>query len=372
MSDSVSPEAIQKNETPPALEPAAGHDPPWSRPPVLLGLGAVIAVVAGVLGGLIVHWSTPKAAVVVDTNCDAVALADHVLPSVVTIHVTGRSGSSNGTGEIVRSDGYILTNDHVISSGVDGGTFTVLFSSGETAPATVVGRVTPLDLAVIKVDLPAKLPVIAVATGDVVVGEPVVALGSPLGLDGSVTRGIVSALGRQVTLPADGGTTAIISAAIQTDATINPGNSGGPLVDCQGQMVGVNTAGATTGGDSTGSIGIGFAIPVDLAVPVADELIKTGKFARPTFGMSVAPISPAIAAAYQLPVGLYVRSVAPGGPAATAGIKVGDVITAVAGSPARTEDALTHVAVQSQSGDKVDVTYVREGKTSQATIVLTT
>ena len=137
-------------------------------------------------------------------------------------------------------------------------------------------------------------------------------------------------------------------------------------------MVGVNTAGATTGGDSTGSIGIGFSIPVDLAVPVADELIKTGKFARPTFGMSVAPISPAVAAAYQLPAGLYVRSVASGGPAATAGLEVGDVITAVAGAPARTEDALTHVAVQSQSGDKVDVTYVRAGKTSQATIVLTT
>ena len=367
MSESVPPQTTGSN----AIEPTADHHRPWSRPPVLLALGAVIAVLAGVLGGLIVHWSTPKAAAVVDTNCDAVALADHVLPSVVTIHVSGRSGSSNGTGEILRDNGYILTNDHVISSGVDGGTFSVLFSSGETAPATVVGRVTPLDLAVIKVNLPVKLPVIAVAPNDVVVGEPVVALGSPLGLDGSVTRGIVSALGRQVTLPADGGTTAIISAAIQTDATINPGNSGGPLVDCQGQMVGVNTAGATTGGDSTGSIGIGFSIPVDLAVPVADELIKTGKFARPTFGMSVAPISPASAAAFGLPAGLYVQSVASGGPAATAGLKVGDVITVVAGSPARTEDALTHVAVQAQPGDKVDVTYVRDGQTSQASIVLT-
>ncbi len=361
--------------------PSAAPPPPASAEPtptrsrgpsggVLALLGVAIALVAGVAGGLVVKWTAEKPAVATVVECDAVAVADAVLPSVVTVHVTGASGGSNGTGEVVRDTGYILTNDHVVASGANGGTLSVLFSNGETLPASLVGRVTVLDLAVIKVDPPKPLPVIAVAPDAVSVGQPVVALGSPLGLDGSVTRGIVSALGRPVRVPADGGGTALISGAIQTDATINPGNSGGPLVDCQNRMVGVNTAGASLGDGTTGSIGIGFAIPVDQAIPVADQLIATGRFAMPTFGLSVAPITPAVAAQFGQSSGLFVQSVVPGGPAATAGMAEGDIITQVAGSPAANEDALTHVAVQSKPGDKVDIVFVRHGETHSAAVVL--
>ena len=231
------------------------------------------------------------------TECDAVSLADKVLPSVVTINVTNGNSRSNGSGEVIRADGYILTNDHVISPGVDGGTFQVQFANGQSLDATVVGRATALDLAVMKVVADKPLPVITIGSSAVPIGLPVVALGSPLGLAGSVTRGIVSALGREVTLPADAGTTALISDGIQTDAAINPGNSGGPLVDCAGEMIGVNTAIATVpnaaGGASSGSVGIGFAIPSDLASAVADQLIANGTFTMPSFGLAVVPLSAA-------------------------------------------------------------------------------
>lgn len=364
----------------------------------MVALCVVVALVAGVLGAVLVRWLWPPptqaatnggessttqaatsatapetgtgtAAGAAPIECDTVTLADKVLPSVVTINVTSSGNArSNGSGEVVRDDGYILTNDHVISAGVDGGSFSVLFSGGQTMDATVVGRAIGLDLAVLKVNADKPLPVIAIGSSAVPIGLPVVALGSPLGLDGSVSRGIVSALGRDVTLPAAGGTTALIPDGIQTDAAINPGNSGGPLVDCDGAMIGVNTAIATIGG---GSNGIGFAIPSDLASAVADQLISTGKFAMPSFGLSVVPISGTIAQRFGLPAGLFVRAITPGGGAEAAGLQEGDVITAIDGKDATDDTVLIRSALSHEVGDKVPVTYYRDGKSVDTTVTLT-
>ena len=169
------------------------------------------------------------------------------------------------------------------------------------------------------------------------VGQPVVALGAPLGLASTVTSGIVSALDRYVPVPGDGVTHHLIG-AIQTDAAINPGNSGGALVDCAGRLVGVNAAIATVpneaGVSGGGSVGLGFAIPVDLAKPIADELIRTGQPGHPTTGLQVQEIPPAVAEAAGTPTGLFVLAVDPGGPGAKAGLQAGDIITQVDGAPA--------------------------------------
>ncbi|MBO0889687.1 MAG: trypsin-like peptidase domain-containing protein, partial [Acidothermales bacterium] len=268
--------------------PATGT--PGGRRPrrgVLVGSAVVVAVVialiGGVVGGVIVRatdgsndHSTSLANASGDTRCPGVAVADKVLPSVVTITVRqsgAQGGGGSGSGEIIRGGGYILTNDHVIASGADGGHIDVVFATGRTEPATVVGRSTEFDLAVLRVQSTGDFPVITLGRSEPLrVGQPVVALGAPLGLQGTVTSGIVSALGRDVSVPAAGGQTARLPGSIQTDAAINPGNSGGALVDCGGRLVGINTAGATVpnpaGGSSSGSIGIGFAIPVDLAIVI--------------------------------------------------------------------------------------------------------
>jgi putative serine protease PepD len=185
---------------------------------------------------------------------------------VVTIRAAGGRQGGSGSGVVIRSGGYILTNDHVISVAAGGGTVSILRSDGESADATIVGRDTLTDLAVIKVEDASNLPAISLGdSSSLHVGEPVVALGSPLGLTSTVTAGIVSALNRYVRVPSDSGRAAHLVGAIQTDASINPGNSGGALVDCDARLVGINTAGATLGHTGGGSIGLGFAIPVDLA-----------------------------------------------------------------------------------------------------------
>jgi len=338
--------------------------------------GAVVALIAGLLGGYIGSRNTSASS---PGSCDAATVADRVLPSVVTVFATTANGGAggSGSGEVIRSDGYILTNDHVISPGANGGSLRVLFAAGESEPATLVGRDIKADLAVLKVTPPTeKLPTIAIGRSDtLVVGQPVVALGAPLGLYGTVTAGIVSALGREISLPADQGKTAVLTGAVQTDAAINPGNSGGALVDCQDRLIGVNTAISTVpnsaGHGGGGSVGLGFAIPVDLAITIADEIIKTGGVAYPYFGATVTAIPASVAARFGVPHGLYVESVVPAGPTANAGIHVGDIITEVAGQPATSTETLTGLATRKRAGDTVDITYVRDGKTSTTTVTLT-
>jgi len=210
---------------------------------------------------------------------------------------------------------------------------------------------------------------------DVVVGQPVVALGAPLGLSNTVTSGIVSALNRTVEVPADAGQTALLVSAVQTDAAINPGNSGGALVDCEGRLIGVPSAGAVApstgpGGGSSGSIGLGFAIPVDLAKTISDEIIATGTVTHSYFGVGVVTVPAGLASAQGHEGGIYVSSVVPGGPADSAGLKPGDVITSVDGKPATSADQLAAITIAKRPGDTVTVEFVRGGQSKTTKLTL--
>ncbi|MGH3703508.1 MAG: S1C family serine protease, partial [Agromyces sp.] len=317
--------------------------------------------------------ASTSASVADGSVCDATRVSKDVLPAVVTISARSGSGGGVGTGEIIRDDGYIVTNNHVIAVAAEGGEIAVLYSSGETAPAALVGRDPRADIAVLKVEHATALPTIEVgSSANVVVGQPVVALGAPLGLSGSVTAGIVSALGRDVTVPSDGDATTVLTGAIQTDAAINPGNSGGPLVDCDGRLIGINTAIATVpnaaGEAGGGSVGIGFAVPVDRAMSIVDQLISTGSASYPYFGVSVVAIPENAAADFGVEGGLYVASVVAGGPADEAGISAGDIILTVNGEPAISPEALTSVTLEAQVGDEVEIGYVRDGAPSTTTV----
>ena len=259
-----------------------------------LALGTAL-VAGGVVGGLIVGATqssgsgvSPDALAASSTAsaCPVTSVADQVVPSVVTIAASGPGGGGTGSGEVIRSGGYILTNNHVISvAAASGGSVEVLFSDGQTVPATITGRDPQTDLAVLKVQTSRQLKVISLgSSSSVKVGQPVVAIGAPLGLSGTVTSGIVSALDRTVQVPGEDNRSALLVSAVQTDASINPGNSGGALVNCEGQLVGVPTAGATVPNSGGGSIGLGFAIPVDLAKSIAEEIIATGRVTHAFFG----------------------------------------------------------------------------------------
>jgi putative serine protease PepD len=293
----------------------------------------------------------------------------------VTITATNGAQGETGSGEIIREDGSILTNNHVVSGAAGGGTIKVVLSDGTSYDATITGRDPQTDLAVVKVG--AAKPLRAIAFGSsksLSVGEPVVALGAPLGLSNTVTTGIVSALDRTVQVPSDNGKTATLLSAIQTDAAINPGNSGGALTNCSGELIGVPTANATvttsTGQTSTGNVGINFAIPVDLAQGVADEIIATGKVTHSYLGLGVSTVPPAAGASAA--AGLYVNAVVPGGPAAAAGLQPGDVITAIDGEQATDPTQLALLTLQKKPGDTVTLTYDRAGTSAKAVVTLGT
>ncbi len=341
------------------------------------GTAVVALVVGGVIGGVIESaTSSSSASANANSNvCSATTVADDVLPAVVTIQARSGTTGGTGSGEIIRSDGYILTNNHVISVAANGGTVEVIFSDGTSAPATITGRDPQADLAVIKVQVNRTLPVIAMgSSSSVVVGQPVVVLGAPLGLSSTVTAGIVSALDRTIEVPGDNGQSALLVSAVQTDAAINPGNSGGAMTNCAGQLIGVPSAGATVpssnGQSSSGSVGLGFAIPVDLAQAVANEIIETGKVTHAYFGIEVAQIPPAAAQQAGTSEGLYVVGVVPGGPAASAGLRTGDIITEINGKPATDPNQLQALTITQRAGDTVDITYERAGRTATTTVTL--
>jgi putative serine protease PepD len=342
---------------------------------------ALIAAGVVIVGGVLIGVFTPSSgrqAGATASACPVTDIAPAILPSVVTITATNGPSGGTGSGEVIRSDGYILTNNHVVSLAADGGSVEVLFSDGKSAPATITGRDPKTDLAVIKVNNQSELPVIPIGkSSDLVVGQGVVALGAPLGLSETVTSGIVSALGRTIEVPGDNNTTALLVSAIQTDAAINPGNSGGALVDCSGRMVGIPSAGATApisgvGGSSTGSIGLGFAIPIDNAIPIANEIIATGSVTHSYFGI-VAVTMPASAAKQAgVESGLYVQAVVPGGPSEQAGLRMGDIITAIDGKPATSTQQLQEITLTKKPGDTVTLTYQRAGQSAKATVTLGT
>jgi len=296
-------------------------------------------------------------------------IAKRVIPSVVSIEADDKEGASTGTGFVIESNGYILTNNHVIAQAVTGkGTINVTLNNGQKYVAKVVGRDSAYDLAVLKI---ATSGLTALQLGDsdkVAVGDSVIAIGSPLGLSGTVTLGIISAKDRAVIAGEEGGDNSFIN-ALQTDAAINPGNSGGPLVDSTGAVIGVNSAIATLGssfGSQSGSIGLGFAIPINQARKTADQLIKNGKATYPVLGI-------AIDMKYEGDGALISKgnkAIAPGGPAALAGLKAGDLITKFDGRTINSAKELI-VAIRAKSvGDKVVLTYIRNEVTGTATVTL--
>jgi putative serine protease PepD len=353
-----------------------------------VGLGIVILVVAGVVGGLIgsaISSSSSPTTTTVTTGspaastsgsaCDVTSVAKDELPSVVTIAAGSGQSSGVGSGEVIRSDGYILTNNHVITPAVGGGTLEVQFNDGTTAQARIVGRDPSTDLAVIQATGKSNLRTISIGNSSQLrIGQPVVALGAPLGLSSTVTAGIVSALGRTVHVPGEGESTALLIDAVQTDAAINPGNSGGALVDCSGHLIGVPTAGATvpspSGQSSGGSIGLGFAIPVNLATKVADEIIATGSVTHAFIGVQTEPLSATATGGSGQAQGLFVSTVVPGSPAEAAGLRTGDVITSIDGKEALSTDQLVAVTLTKRAGDRVKIGYERDGNSSTVTVTL--
>jgi putative serine protease PepD len=323
-------------------------------------------------------------------------VAAKVVPSVVMLETDLGHQSEEGSGIILSSDGLILTNNHVVAAAAKsergGGPgpagppgpaappapaappgpapkTTVTFSDGRTAPFTVVGADPTTDIAVVRVQGVSGLsPITLGSSANLRVGEPVVAVGSPLGLEGTVTTGIVSALNRPVSTTGETGNQNTVLDAIQTDAAINPGNSGGALVNMSAQLVGVNSAIATLGGESsdaqqTGSIGLGFAIPVDQAKRIADELISTGTASHASLGVQVTSDKGA--------PGAKVVEVLPNGAAASAGLPSGVVVTKVDDRPINSADGLVAAVRSKAPGDKVTLTYLDpsgDSKTVQVTL----
>lgn len=370
----------------PVADPYAPPGAPPAGRPASLGLAvlvsAVIALFVGALAGLGAYGiaqhrfagtaiapdkplDTPLGAPPTSRAPQSVAgIAAQVLPSVVSLDVSGSNQNDTGSGFVIRPDGYILTNNHVVAAAANGGTVRAVFNDGSSTSATIVGRDPISDLAVVRVSRN-TLP--AVPLGDsagVAVGDPVVAIGSPLGLAGTVTSGIVSALDRPVKAEEGGGDASDASqsflSAIQTDAAINPGNSGGPLVDGAGRVIGVNSAIASLASPSgvqPGSIGLGFAIPINHVKRIAAELISTGHATHSVIGASIEQISGGV------------RLIAvPAGPAQRAGLHTGDVVVRFEGKVVTDTDDFIAAVRSHDPGARVSVT-VRRGS-QQRTVAL--
>ena len=299
---------------------------------------------------------------------DIETVAAAVLPAVVKISTRTAQGSGSGSGVVLSSDGQILTNDHVVAESV--GDLVVSFNDGTTAPAEIMGTDPLTDLAVIQARGVSGLTTAALgSSGDVKVGQEVVAVGSPFGLESTVTSGIVSALDR----PVDTGRTSdgrpAVFPAIQTDAAINPGNSGGALVNIDGEVVGINAAIRTAGSTmaSAGSIGLGFAIPVDQARPIVEQLAAGEPATHALIGVNV---SDAVASGGAVTTGALVEEVVAGSAAADAGLTEGDVITAVEGEPISAADALIATVRKHRPGDEVTITYLRGDTTDEVAVTL--
>jgi putative serine protease PepD len=317
--------------------------------------------------------STTTTAPAASGSVEAVAAA--VLPSVVSIEVSTAQGGGEGTGIVLSADGLILTNNHVVAEAASGGgSITVTLNDGSTAKATIVGRDPVTDLAVIKAQGVSGLKKATLGSSAALApGEQVVAIGSPLGLQGTVTSGIISALNRPVrTGDATGAeTSSTVIDAIQTDAAINPGNSGGPLVNLRGEVVGINSAIASLGasaGAQSGSIGLGFSIPIDQARIVAQQLIKTGTAVHAQLGVSVRDTSTTGSSTFSN--GAAVADVTAGGAAEKAGLRQGDVITKVGSRTVDSADALIAAIRSHRPGDKVVLTYLRNGTSSTSQVTL--
>ena len=345
---------------------------------VSFGIAISMALIAGVIGSVVGRTSASldtKTNLVstkstIERKPDSVAgIAARVSPSVVSIEVSKGNTGGSGSGFFLDSTGHILTNNHVISlAATAGATIQVKLANGKNYGAKLVGRDVSYDLAVIKIAV-TDAPALQLGDSDKIqVGDGVIAIGSPLGLTGTVTSGIISAKNRPVT--SGGGTreSSFIN-ALQTDAAINPGNSGGPLVDLSGAVIGINSAIATTGsgfGGQSGSIGLGFAIPINQARKTADQLIKNGSSTYPIMGVSLDTRYTGVGAKIPDEVG----SVSPGGPADRAGIKPGDIIIEIDGKAVDTADEAIITVRSRNVGDRIKIKFKRLGATKEVSLVL--
>jgi putative serine protease PepD len=288
-------------------------------------------------------------------------IVQNVKPSVVSIKAEGSSGSGTGSGFIYREDGYIVTNNHVAAPAINGGKLTVYLEDKTSFVAKLVGRNASYDLAVLKIDATGLKPVNIGDSSAINVGDLTVAFGSPLGLTGTVTSGIVSAINRPVT--AGGADDQSFISAIQTDAAINPGNSGGPLVNGQGQVIGVNSAIATLGsGTQSGSIGLGFAIPINQAQRIVTEIIESGKSSTPIAGISIDSNFEG--------VGAKIAEVVANGPAASTDLKVGDIVTKINGEVIEDSTELIVAIRRNNPGDTIVLTVKNTAGTEREVSVV--
>ncbi|WP_405478694.1 trypsin-like peptidase domain-containing protein [Streptomyces sp. NBC_00009] len=352
---------------------------------------AVVALVAGGIGGLVGTYlerdgssadvELPQA----DTESvkrdpgSIAGIAARALPGVVTIHVSGSDAQGTGTGFVLDAQGHILTNNHVVEPAGSSGDISVTFSGGETAKAEVIGHDSGYDLAVVKVTGVRGLKPLALGNSEnVQVGDPVVAIGAPFDLANTVTSGIISAKERPITAGGEKGDGSDISYvdALQTDAPINPGNSGGPLVDAQGRVIGINSAirsadsGSDLEGGQAGSIGLGFAIPINQGKRVAEELINTGRATHPVIGVTLDMDYSGDGARVATKGNNGGSPVNPGGPGAKAGIEGSDVVTAVDGARIHSAEELIVKIRSHRPEDRLALTVERDGKEHKVTLVL--
>lgn len=371
-----------------------------------LGSFVTVALVVGALlggaaGGAFAIWNLSSRGIVspgvsapatITVNAplqatEITAVAEAAMPSVVTIQVAGAAGGGSGSGVIISEDGHIMTNAHVVSIGSEEPVIRVTLSDGRIFEATVVGRDVLSDIAVIKLRSDGPFRVLPLGNSAALnVGDQVIAIGAPLSLPGTVTSGIVSAINRSITIGASqvpgeedgqfdfdlpGGGPALGQSisipVIQTDASINPGNSGGALLNRDGELIGVNVAIASTGGQSAGSIGLGFSIPANYAVRVAADLMQTG---RASHGLLGALVTDAQSMASATLTGAYIDSVAPGGAAAQIGLRAGDVVTRFNGLPITNRVDLTAQVRTLPGGAASTLTYVRGGNSYTVEVTL--
>ncbi|QUH05756.1 trypsin-like peptidase domain-containing protein [Saccharopolyspora erythraea] len=290
-------------------------------------------------------------------------VAEKVLPTVVQLQVQSSQGSGEGSGIVLSPDGYILTNNHV-AEGARSGRMTALFHDNRTASVTVVGTDPNSDLAVIKADIQGLTPASLGRSDDLPVGAPVVAVGSPFGLSGTVTSGIISAKDRPVRAGGESGSQSSVLNALQTDAAINPGNSGGPLVDMDGNVVGINSAiySPGSGQEQAGSVGLGFAIPIDQAQRTSKELVETGSATQTTLGVRITPA--------ERP-GAVVVEVVPGGAAEAAGIRPDEVITKLGDRAIQDPDELIAAVRSHAPGEQVQLTTTDRAGGGERTVTVT-
>ncbi|MFJ6992569.1 S1C family serine protease [Streptomyces sp. NPDC003090] len=375
--------------------PAAPAAPRKRRSGGLVAAVLVAALAAGGVGGGIGYWAaerndsatTSTTVSVGDTPADfkrdpgtVAAVAAKALPSVVTIEAKAGGAESEGgtgTGFVYDKEGHILTNNHVVASAAEGGTVTATFSDGRKFDAEVVGRAQGYDVAVLKLrNAPSGLAPLPLGNSDkVLVGDSTIAIGAPFGLSNTVTTGIISAKNRPVASSDGSGGKNSYMSALQTDASINPGNSGGPLLDGRGAVIGINSAIQSPGSggigqSQAGSVGLGFAIPINQAKNVAEQLIKTGEPVYPMIGATVNMSEEGEGATIVEEGTGGTPSITPDGPAAKAGLRPGDVITRfgnriIDSGPTLISEIWTH-----QPGDTITLTYKRGGQEKQVEITL--